>query len=478
MNFQLAGAEYYSNDKNESLLYESLSKTTTTTTTSDSLLFSLSLSSPTPSIGISSSPETYEDYFDPRFPRWLALVLLVVGLFGNSLSLIVFTRDINMRRNSTFIYLAFLCVVDLFVLVLGLGDIVLISYYKFILRNKSFFMCRLHTFLTYSFTHLSSFILASVSIDRAIATNLINFAKIYCKPNMALKIIAINCLLAVLINFHTLLFLGFKDNDDVSPSTTSPSSTDILALHANSNNTPTTHSNYANSFHCASKDGTIYDKFLDPYFEWIDLIFYAFLPFITMAVCTYLIIRVLVISNKRLNKGISRNASALLSNKANNNITTTTPILANNNTNNNPNSNTTSNENETEKQQQPQPQPQQQQQLHSNRRSLRSVDKRANNRVNKTIHLTYTLVSINALFFCLVSPLVIVNIMMKGKQSILQNKILINIVYLLAYSNHSFNFIFYGLSSPPYRNAVKRLFGCHKDSRSLSKNKTNFTTII
>jgi hypothetical protein len=478
MNFQSTDIEYYSNEKidnlvaknrnfNSSMPYESFR---TKSATGDSLFLSWAISTSLPSSGSSSSAETYEDYFDPRFPRWLALVLLAIGLFGNSLSLIVFTRDINMRRNSTFIYLAFLCVVDLFVLVLGLGDIVMISYYKFILRNKSFFLCRSHTFLTYSFTHLSSFILASVSIDRAIATNLINFAKIYCKPNMAFRIIVINCLLAVLINFHTLLFLGFKDNDvtsDFLSSSTSSSSTEILSVLVTSNTSSIIHSNNPNIFHCASKDGTLYDKFLDPYFEWIDLIFYAFLPFITMAVCTYLIIRMLVISNKRINKGINRNTSALMSNKANSNMTTS-PILSNNQ-NVNPNSNTTSNENETEKQQQ---------QLHSNRRSHRNLDKRTNNRVNKTIHLTYTLVSINALFFCLVSPLVIVNIMMKGKQSVLQNKILINIVYLLAYSNHSFNFIFYGLSSPPYRNAVKKLFGCHKDVRNSTKNKTNFTTMI
>ena len=43
------------------------------------------------------SGESYEDYFDPRFPRWLSLVLLVVGLFGNTLSLIVFLGK-NMRK--------------------------------------------------------------------------------------------------------------------------------------------------------------------------------------------------------------------------------------------------------------------------------------------------------------------------------------------------------------------------------------------
>lgn len=78
-------------------------------------------------------------------------------------------------------------------------------------------------------------------------------------------------------------------------------------------------------------------------------------------------------------------------------------------------------------------------------------------RLNKTLHLTYTLISINALFFCLVSPLVILSIIVKGKEDIREYKFIFNIVYLLAYANHSFNFVFYGLSSPPYRECIFEL---------------------
>lgn len=153
---------------------------------------------------------SYEDYFDPRLPKWLSIVLLVIGLFGNLLSVWVFAQR-QMRKHSTFVYLAFLCFVDLYVLLFGLGDVILISHVGLILRNKSLLVCRLHTFFTYTFTHLSSFILASVSIDRAIATNVINFAKSYCKPRVAHRVIFINVILAMTINFHTLVFLGYED---------------------------------------------------------------------------------------------------------------------------------------------------------------------------------------------------------------------------------------------------------------------------
>jgi hypothetical protein len=92
-----------------------------------------------------------------------------------------------------------------------------------------------------------------------------------------------------------------------------------------------------------------------------------------------------------------------------------------------------------------------------------STDRRPNSvRMNKTLHLTYTLISINTLFFCLVSPLVILACVVNEKYDIQNTKMLYNIVYLLAYSNHSFNFVFYGLSSPPFRETVQSLFAAKK----------------
>jgi hypothetical protein len=173
-----------------------------------SLVTNMVASSTVPIDGPDSAENTdaFIDYFDPRFPRWISIFLLVVGLVGNTLCLVVFMQK-NMRKNSTFIYLAFLSVVDLVVLLLGLGDIILISYFHFNVRAKSIYLCRLVSFLIYGSTHLSSFILASVSIDRAIATNFINYAKEYCKPFTAYKIILVNILIASLIDFHNLFFL-------------------------------------------------------------------------------------------------------------------------------------------------------------------------------------------------------------------------------------------------------------------------------
>ena len=90
---------------------------------------------------------SYEDYFDPRFPRWLAIIIFVVGLIGNIICLIIFNK---LKKNSTFIYLAFLSIIDIFVLLFGLGDIILISYFHYVIRNSSLIICRVHSFLTYA----------------------------------------------------------------------------------------------------------------------------------------------------------------------------------------------------------------------------------------------------------------------------------------------------------------------------------------
>jgi hypothetical protein len=102
------------------------------------------------------------------------------------------------------------------------------------------------------------------------------------------------------------------------------------------------------------------------------------------------------------------------------------------------------------------------------------VNKAAKDRQNKAIHLTYTLLTINVLFFLLVSPLVIVIIMPKDANI---PKYVYNIVYLLAYANHSFNFIFYGLSSPPYRESIIKILGLKKDQSPLGATTTHRRSI-
>jgi hypothetical protein len=146
------------------IIYSSLitnTRTATTTTTSISLTASVIQTIIEPS-----------DSYDPRITKPFALVCLFVGSVGNSLSFIVFTQK-QLRRHSTFRYLAYLSIIDLIVLYLGLGHIILRDYFLFDIRVQNLFLCKFHTFLTYVTTQLSSWVLTIVSIDRAIACTVV-----------------------------------------------------------------------------------------------------------------------------------------------------------------------------------------------------------------------------------------------------------------------------------------------------------------
>lgn len=167
---------------------------------------------------------------NPHLVRYGSIFLLVVGTFGNILSFVIFSQS-NLRKSSTFRYLALLSLMDLLVLYSGLLDLFLTVEYDgaFSLRNLNPLTCRLHTFITYWSQHSSSWILSFISVDRAIATNCIQFARKFCTPRSAEYIVAMILILIALLNCHELIFLHLQYTDRVDlpvsiddSSTTSP----------------------------------------------------------------------------------------------------------------------------------------------------------------------------------------------------------------------------------------------------------------
>ena len=224
---------------------------------------------------------------------------------------------------------------------------------------------------------------------------------------------------------------------------------------------------------CESKKETLYDAFLDPYFKWIDLLAYAIIPFIIMLICTFLIVRVLFRSNRRLNKTTTSRTPHHLNNTTTTTLTTTT----NNETNNkkgdqaaaamtssasrsllNPGHGTTTTSST----------------IKSNKTVAASGTPAAvaASRASKAKHLTYTLIILNCLFFCLVGPLLIVLVTFTD-QMIVDAKLLVNIVYSLAYANHTFNFVLYGVSSPPFRAELLRILRLSKSTTNTNANNAN-----
>ncbi|CAF1603224.1 unnamed protein product, partial [Didymodactylos carnosus] len=146
-----------------------------------------------------------KEIYDPRITKPFAIICLFIGSIGNSLSFVVFTNK-ELRIYSTFRYLAYLAIVDLCVLYCGLGHIILRDYFKFDIRTSHLVLCKLHTFFTYITTQLSSWVLALVSIDRAVACTIMQ--KHFCKAQSADRIFAGMCLAVSIINSHILFFMG------------------------------------------------------------------------------------------------------------------------------------------------------------------------------------------------------------------------------------------------------------------------------
>ena len=180
---------------------------------------------------LSSTSSTNIHGFDPRIVRYGSIFLLIVGTFGNIVSFIIFSFG-TLRRSSTFRYLAILSLMDLVVLYSGLLDLFLMMEYggNFSLRTLNPVSCRLHTFITYWSQHSSSWILSFISVDRAIATNCIKFARKFCTPRSAGYIVAVIVIVMALFNCHELIFLRLQDTSSIE--TTVINSTTLSSLRS------------------------------------------------------------------------------------------------------------------------------------------------------------------------------------------------------------------------------------------------------
>ncbi|CAF0896029.1 unnamed protein product [Rotaria sp. Silwood1] len=108
------------------------------------------------------------------------VLVLVLGSFGNLLSFCVLLRA-NMRRYSTFCYLACLALVDLGVILTFCINFILLYHFNNDIQNEPF-TCNLFAFCIYFLPQYSSWILVAVSIDRVISAKYLRLAKTWSKP--------------------------------------------------------------------------------------------------------------------------------------------------------------------------------------------------------------------------------------------------------------------------------------------------------
>ena len=369
----------------------------------------------------------------------ILIIIIIVGIAGNILNLIVFGQK-TMRNHTTFQYLFYLSIVDLLVLTTCASDSMLTYGFFLMIRLKSEIACRLHTFLTYFFTHMSSTILMLVSIDRAfVITNKKSFLSIFkrdgkndrnnansiFKIKSISKIIFVTTIILFLINLHYLIFLDLNEIDDFDELdkikdrfiNQNNSKTKILEIKilknfviklndsklpvisfSNRNMMMMTNVRNGNDsspiYICYPFPNTIYFYFIENIWIVIDMLIYSLMPFIVMIFFSFIIIDY-----------IRKTSKSFLKNKNKDDI------------------------------------------------NLKIVTKSKQRNRQMLLMLTVT-----NLYFIICSLPLCINIILNNIINSKNSNSIYHIAFqTLSYSNNSMNFIFYILFSKKYRSVASRL---------------------
>ena len=128
------------------------------------------------------------DFSDIMF-RYVSPTILVVGLLGNSLSLMVL-QSRSMRIAAASFLLSVLAVSDMGCLLTTLLNqwLQTITNYRVNMRMYNVYACKIHLFLTYLFHQLSTMTLSFITIQKVISVYLPLKAKIICSRGNTIKV--------------------------------------------------------------------------------------------------------------------------------------------------------------------------------------------------------------------------------------------------------------------------------------------------
>ncbi len=125
---------------------------------------------------------------------------VLFGTVTNVLSFVAFSRP-QLRKNSTFFYLCFLSIVDMFSLHLFCVNLILLMF-DIDLQKLSIYLCKAYAFLIYFLPQLSAWICAAVSLDRVLCVLLGVKARQFNNPKFSLKVLITMFVLLALLNIH------------------------------------------------------------------------------------------------------------------------------------------------------------------------------------------------------------------------------------------------------------------------------------
>ncbi|CAF0933605.1 unnamed protein product [Adineta steineri] len=235
--------------------------------------------------------------------RVYPILFIFVGTAGNLLSVYVVLRS-KLRRHSTFIYLAFLSIIDLIVLYTFCVNFILHAWFNIDLQQVSLIACKIFSFSIYFFPQASAWILTAVSIDRVFALT----RGIRKTRNIRLTYSILLTIFLILF-FLNVQFLFYSNTYKYSTETNNLSSTTIFYQIVDTDMD-------INVVQCSSENSEKYKEFYINIWVYIDAIVNVYLPFMLMFLCSAIIfISVLRTmgdannSNKRL---VARSLSTML----------------------------------------------------------------------------------------------------------------------------------------------------------------------
>jgi len=270
---------------------------------------------------LTRSPNTREPYrtITLTLLRIYPILFMFVGTAGNLLSVYVVLRS-KLRRHSTFIYLAFLSIVDLAVLYTFCVNFILHAWFNIDLQQVSLIACKIYSFSIYYFPQTSAWILTAVSIDRVFA--LTRGVRKTHKTRQTYIILITIFFILFMLNIQFLFYDNtyilylqkqqIKDFDlfNNSQEFIFPLSSSTIIYRIVDTDMD------INVVQCSSEYSDEYQKFYRDVWVYIDAIVNVYLPFTLMFLCsTIIFLSVLRTmgdahnSNKRL---VARNLSTML----------------------------------------------------------------------------------------------------------------------------------------------------------------------
>ncbi len=217
-----------------------------------------------------SDPYEFRNYIAMTYLwPYLPPLFLLIGTVTNTLSIIIFTRN-DMKKHSSFVYFAFLNIVNITALYTNCIRGILDFNFSIDIRAASLFICKFHVFLTYFLCHLSSLILSSISIDRVISVMFLRLSKTTCTPRVAIQVTICLAVFNFILSSHFLyLESGYK------------------AIEETTDNNKTI---MVESIICDIRVNTDYYYFVQNVWKLVDMSMYALVPFLIMLASSIIII--------------------------------------------------------------------------------------------------------------------------------------------------------------------------------------------